>query len=145
MQHHAQLVFFLLAIILLVSIINPWIFLLTVPMAVVFYFFRRYYMKTGREVKRLEGTARSPVYSHFAASLSGAETIRSHYATERFMQTLEHLQVSACVAGAGSEGDQDNSRSSVPVLYGMALKVFGMQSPGWRRRISQPGIIAGST
>ena len=87
-----QLVFFLLAIVLLVSILNPWIFLLTVPLAVVFYYVRRYYMKTAREVKRLEGVARSPVYGHFTSSLSGAETIRSHGASGRFIETFERLQ-----------------------------------------------------
>eukprot|EP00911_Craspedida_sp_UC1_P000184 UC1_evm1s144 len=82
----------LVGTVLLVSIVNPWVFLLTGPLVAIFVYFRRYYMKTGREIKRLEATARSPVYSHFTASLAGAATIRSHAASARFVKEMECRQ-----------------------------------------------------
>ena len=55
----------------------------------VFYRLRNYYLKTAREVKRLEAIARSPVYSHFNASLNGLATLRSHNSVNRFVDIFE--------------------------------------------------------
>ncbi|XP_037708508.1 probable multidrug resistance-associated protein lethal(2)03659 [Drosophila subpulchrella] len=63
--------------ILVISIVNPLFLLPAIAVGVVFYHLRTFYLKTSRDVKRLEANARSPVYSHFAASLTGLPTIRA--------------------------------------------------------------------
>ncbi|KAK7893418.1 hypothetical protein WMY93_022570 [Mugilogobius chulae] len=64
--------------------------LILVPVSVlflVFIFIRRYFLRTSRNVKRIEATTRSPVFSHLSSSLHGLWTIRAFGATEKF-QTL---------------------------------------------------------
>ncbi|KAL1513345.1 hypothetical protein ABEB36_002766 [Hypothenemus hampei] len=67
----------LIAIIIVVGSVTPWILLPTACIGVIFYFMRIFYLKTSRSVKRLEGTTRSPVFSHLNATLQGLTTIRA--------------------------------------------------------------------
>ena len=53
-----QIGFALLGIIVVVGIVNPWLLLPTVLIGVVFYFLRKFYLATGRSVKRLEGVSK---------------------------------------------------------------------------------------
>ncbi|KAK1940419.1 ABC transporter C family member 3 [Phytophthora citrophthora] len=63
---------------LVVSAVSSyWICVAYIPMLVVFVFTGRYFNKTSREVKRLEGISRSPVYNLFGETLSGLQTIRA--------------------------------------------------------------------
>ena len=63
--------------ILLPTVINPWLLFAVMPIAVLAGLVSRYYLKTSRELKRLESINRSPVYSHFSETLDGLETIRT--------------------------------------------------------------------
>ncbi|KAL3658768.1 hypothetical protein V7S43_016137 [Phytophthora oleae] len=63
---------------LVVSAVSSyWICVAYIPMLVVFVFTGRYFNKTSREVKRLEGISRSPVYNLFGETLAGLQTIRA--------------------------------------------------------------------
>jgi hypothetical protein len=53
----------------LVSIAVPFLIPCFVPILAVFWWVRRRYVTTSREVKRFEGTTRSPVYSSFSAAV----------------------------------------------------------------------------
>lgn len=55
----------------LVCIVNPWVLLATLPLTVVFFKLRAYYLLTARDVKRLEAVSRSPVLSLFTETLRG--------------------------------------------------------------------------
>ncbi|NXE31604.1 MRP7 protein, partial [Ptilorrhoa leucosticta] len=62
----------------------PWIGLVLVPLAVVYFFIQRYYRFTSRELKRLYSVTLSPIYTHFSETLSGLSSIRAMRATKRF-------------------------------------------------------------
>ncbi len=60
-----------------------------VPIGVVFYFIQNIYVSTSRQLKRLESISRSPIYSHFGESLSGAATIRAFGLQHKFIRQSE--------------------------------------------------------
>lgn len=72
-----QIFLSLLGIVIVVAIVNPYNLIPTVVIGIIFYFMREYYLQTSRNVKRVEATTRSPIYSHLSASLSGLSTIRA--------------------------------------------------------------------
>ncbi|XP_041438363.1 ATP-binding cassette sub-family C member 4 isoform X2 [Xenopus laevis] len=74
-----------------VSVI-PWILVPLLPLVIVFYFLRRYFLDTSRDIKRLESTTRSPVFSHLSSSLQGLWTIRAFRSEKRFQDLFDAQQ-----------------------------------------------------
>ncbi|XP_057563578.1 ATP-binding cassette sub-family C member 4 isoform X2 [Hippopotamus amphibius kiboko] len=74
-----------------VSVI-PWIAIPLVPLGILFFVLRRYFLETSRDVKRLESTTRSPVFSHLSSSLQGLWTIRAYRAEQRFQELFDACQ-----------------------------------------------------
>ncbi|XP_040847172.1 ATP-binding cassette sub-family C member 4 isoform X2 [Ochotona curzoniae] len=70
----------------------PWILIPLVPLSIIFVFLRRYFLETSRDVKRLESTTRSPVFSHLSSSLQGLWTIRAYRAENRFQELFDAYQ-----------------------------------------------------
>ncbi|XP_050968338.1 multidrug resistance-associated protein 4 [Labeo rohita] len=70
----------------------PWILIPVLPLLIAFLFLRRYFLRTSRDVKRIESTTRSPVFSHLSSSLQGLWTIRAFKAEERFQQAFDAHQ-----------------------------------------------------
>ncbi|POM66217.1 Canalicular multispecific organic anion transporter [Phytophthora palmivora] len=54
-----------------------WIGVSYIPLLVIFVLTGQYFKKTSRELKRLEGITRTPVYNLFSETLSGLPTIRA--------------------------------------------------------------------
>ncbi|KAI8514342.1 Multidrug resistance-associated protein 4 [Branchiostoma belcheri] len=79
-------------IIVMTGIINPWVFIPTIPLLILFIYIRKYYLNTSRDIKRLEGTTRSPAFSHLSATLQGLWTIRAFGAQESFQQEFHSHQ-----------------------------------------------------
>ncbi|XP_038050410.1 multidrug resistance-associated protein 4-like [Patiria miniata] len=77
------------AIVVLVSIFNPFCLTFILPIVIVFYFTRKYYLASSRDVKRLEGIARSPIFSHLSATLTGLSTVRAFKVQQRFTADFE--------------------------------------------------------
>ncbi|NXR83587.1 MRP7 protein, partial [Pycnonotus jocosus] len=74
----------LLGMLVIVTYGLPWIGLVLLPLAVVYFFIQRYYRFTSRELKRLYSVTLSPIYTHFSETLSGLSTVRAMRATKRF-------------------------------------------------------------
>lgn len=67
-----------------ISVTTPPFTALIVPLALAYYWIQRYYLRTSRELKRLDSVSRSPIYAHFQESLGGVSTIRAYRQAERF-------------------------------------------------------------
>uniref|UniRef100_A0A674EKH8 Multidrug resistance-associated protein 4 n=1 Tax=Salmo trutta TaxID=8032 RepID=A0A674EKH8_SALTR len=81
-----------IGVVVVAASVMPWILIPVVPLLIIFLFLRRYFLQTSRDVKRLESTTRSPVFSHLSSSLQGLWTIRAFRAEERFQNTFDAHQ-----------------------------------------------------
>jgi ABC-type multidrug transport system fused ATPase/permease subunit len=72
-----------------ISTSTPAFIALIVPLAGVYYWVQRYYLRTSRELKRLDSVSRSPIYAHFQESLGGITTIRAYRQQARFAMENE--------------------------------------------------------
>ncbi|XP_058838490.1 probable multidrug resistance-associated protein lethal(2)03659 [Topomyia yanbarensis] len=87
-----QIFLSLLGIVVVVAIVNPYNLIPTVVIGIIFYFLRELYLLTSRNVKRVEATTRSPIYSHLSASLSGLSTIRAFGAEKVLVREFDNHQ-----------------------------------------------------
>ncbi|KAJ5104843.1 hypothetical protein NUU61_002190 [Penicillium alfredii] len=63
---------------------TPAFMLLVIPLSYVYLSYQKYYLRTSRELKRLDSVTRSPIYAHFQESLGGISTIRAYRQENRF-------------------------------------------------------------
>ncbi|XP_076439591.1 multidrug resistance-associated protein 1-like [Babylonia areolata] len=75
--------------IIVISIGTPLFLSVIVPLLIFYYLVQRFYVATSRQLKRLESTSRSPIYSHFGETITGASTIRAFRQEGRFIQQSE--------------------------------------------------------
>ena len=68
---------------------TPVFLVLVLPLGVVYVVYQKYYLRTSRELKRLDSVSRSPIYAHFQESLGGVSTIRAYRQQERFARENE--------------------------------------------------------
>ncbi|KAG5193201.1 hypothetical protein JEQ12_020687, partial [Ovis aries] len=82
----------------------PWTAIPVIPLGIIFFVLQWYFLRTSREVKRLECTTRSPVFSHLASSLRGLWTIRAYKAEQRFQELFDTYQDSHSALDLGQVG-----------------------------------------
>jgi ATP-binding cassette, subfamily C (CFTR/MRP), member 1 len=67
-----------------VCVSTPAFTALILPLAALYYYIPRYYLRTSRELKRLESVSRSPILGHFQETVTGVATIRAYRQVQRF-------------------------------------------------------------
>ena len=83
-----QMVLFVLTAALLPLVANAWLAAVVVPIILLYVYIARYFMRTSRELKRLESISRSPVLSQISETLDGLDTIRSRGRQQEFAEQL---------------------------------------------------------
>ena len=81
-----QWVLMLLSSVVIPSATNPWLLFVIVPVTAMTLYFARFYLKSSRELKRLESICRSPVFSHISETLDGLDTIRTRGRQRDFIE-----------------------------------------------------------
>ncbi|XP_043579583.1 multidrug resistance-associated protein 1 isoform X3 [Bombus pyrosoma] len=81
--------FGVIATLVVISFSTPEFIAVIIPISVIYYFVQRLYVASSRQLKRLESVSRSPIYSHFSETVSGAQMIRAFGVQDRFIQESE--------------------------------------------------------
>lgn len=68
------------------TVTNPWLLIVVAPITALVVYILRYYLKTSRELKRLESISRSLVFSHISETLDGLDTIRTRQREREFVE-----------------------------------------------------------
>ena len=73
-----------------ITCITPIFASVILPIGILYYLMQRFYIPTSRQLRRLESISRSPIFSHFEESLSGAQTIRAYGVQDRFIRESQN-------------------------------------------------------
>jgi ATP-binding cassette subfamily C (CFTR/MRP) protein 1 len=77
--------------IILAIVVTPYFIAVIVPIVCYFLYIQTFFRPTSRELKRLEGTTRSPIFSNFGETLAGIQTIRAYDMQEDFLKQNRRL------------------------------------------------------
>uniref|UniRef100_A0A8D0XQN5 Uncharacterized protein n=1 Tax=Sus scrofa TaxID=9823 RepID=A0A8D0XQN5_PIG len=91
-QDFVQTFLLVMGVVGVMVVVIPWTVIPLIPLGIIFFVLRRYFLETSRDVKRLECATRSPVFSHLASSLQGRWTIRAFKAQQRFQELFDAHQ-----------------------------------------------------
>ncbi|PYI02730.1 P-loop containing nucleoside triphosphate hydrolase protein [Aspergillus sclerotiicarbonarius CBS 121057] len=123
----------LIGIMVAASFISPFMILVAPPLLVICAIIGQRYIGAARNVKRLESNSKSPVISHFAASLSGLSTIRAFSKSDEFAQRMYKLidTYAACTWYSGLLGSWLGLWVGViSSLFPAAIAAFVIMTPG---------------
>mmetsp|Transcript_9780 Transcript_9780/g.14754 ORF Transcript_9780/g.14754 Transcript_9780/m.14754 type:complete len:854 (+) Transcript_9780:3062-5623(+) len=76
-------------VIILILVASPFFLLCVIPLGVLYFYTSAYYLRTSRELKRIDSITNSPIYSHFSETLSGVSTIRAYSRQDAFIEENE--------------------------------------------------------
>ena len=83
-----QLILFILASVLVPAVANFWVILIIAPLTLMGIYIVKQYLKSSRELKRLQSICQSPVFSHISETLNGLDTIRTRGRQNDFINQL---------------------------------------------------------
>lgn len=83
---------FCIGTLVLICVVIPYLLLLMPPILAMFIYVRTRYVKSSRELKRLEAVSRSPIYADFSATLDGLSTLKA-YGLRRVCTESFHRQI----------------------------------------------------
>lgn len=75
---------------LVISYGTPQFVLFVVPLSAIYIYYQRYYLRTSRELKRLDSVSKSPIFAQFQETLDGIATVRAFGQETRFNFINEH-------------------------------------------------------
>ncbi|KAI9758557.1 MAG: hypothetical protein M1835_000589, partial [Candelina submexicana] len=76
----------IISIVILISVITPGFLIAGVFISVIYFYIGKFYIRSSRDLKRLESVQRSPLYQQFGETLSGITTIRAYGDERRFIR-----------------------------------------------------------
>jgi len=77
----------------IISIYANWLSaVLAIPLVLFFCYVREYFLKTSREIKRLDGVLRSPVYNQISATVLGRSSIKAFQLENEVIETFYQVQ-----------------------------------------------------
>ncbi|CAG5118189.1 unnamed protein product [Candidula unifasciata] len=79
-----QQLFTVLSVIVVMTYTTPVFLAAAIPILFIYYLVQKFYVPCSRQLRRNESTTRSPIYSHFTETISGATSIRAYDVVERF-------------------------------------------------------------
>ncbi|KAI9235563.1 MAG: hypothetical protein BYD32DRAFT_420917 [Podila humilis] len=81
-----------LTVVIMITAITPQFLFPAFLISILFVIMATLYLRSSRELKRIESITKSPIFSHFGESLSGVATIRAYGQEKRFQhENLEML------------------------------------------------------
>ena len=78
--------FSLITIVVLISVITPGFLIAAFFISIIYFAIGSFYVRSSRDLKRLESVQRSPIYQQFGETLSGIVTIRAYGDEKRFVR-----------------------------------------------------------
>ena len=78
--------FSLISIVVLICVITPRFLIAGFFIALIYFAIGQFYIRSSRDLKRIESVQRSPIYQHFGETLSGVVTIRAYGEEKRFIR-----------------------------------------------------------
>ncbi len=76
----------IISIVILISVITPGFLIAGAFISVIYFYIGKFYIRSSRDLKRLESVQRSPLYQQFGETLSGITTIRAYGDERRFIR-----------------------------------------------------------
>ncbi|XP_024398184.1 uncharacterized protein [Physcomitrium patens] len=67
----------------IIAVLIPWFLLAIPPFIIIFLILQKRYVTVSRELKRLDGLSRSPMYAHLSQTLQGIASVRAFGAQKR--------------------------------------------------------------
>ena len=78
--------FSMISIVVLITVITPGFLIAGFFITIVYFAIGQFYLRSSRDLKRLESVQRSPLYQQFGETLSGIVTIRAYGDERRFIR-----------------------------------------------------------
>ncbi|KFR10532.1 Multidrug resistance-associated protein 7 [Opisthocomus hoazin] len=132
----------LLGMLVIITYGLPWIGLILLPLAALYFSIQRYYRRTSRELKRLYSVTLSPIYTHFSETLSGLSSIRAMRATQRFelenQLRLEENQ--RCLFGSNTAVQWLDIRLQM-IGVAVVTAIAGIAIIQHQKQLGNPGLV----
>lgn len=75
---------------ILISVGSAYSIIPIIPIVLLYFLFQIFYVSTSRQLKRIESTTKSPIYSHFTETITGTSSIRAFRVNQEFILESNH-------------------------------------------------------